>query len=366
MGDRGRAIACRRPHMRACLPLLLLLCAWGASATGEAAAPAMAPATAPTTAKSEEVALEVFSAARVVDPVPPAYPNVARLDGREGWVVLDCVVDESGALTDVTVRGSTGQKEFEDAAVAWMRANRIEPARIGERAVLSSFPYKVTFRLRGEQHGARPAFVRAYRRLQGALEAKDRATAEAELARLEVENLYEDAYFHMARFRFATNWGSAPEQISALKAAIANEKYARYLPRAAFTAAARALFVLQVAQSDFGAALASYELLDPTAQAEPAIASAVAALRILETDARAFQTQGTIDARGFWSTRLLKQRFSIEPTAGVIPEFRLRCERSYLVVKLDPELTYTRNAGAGKCEIEVHGTPGTTFTLEQS
>jgi TonB family protein len=234
--------------MRACLPLLLLLCAWGESATGEAAA----PATVPTTAKNEEAALEVFISAHPVDPTPPRYPFAALLGEREGWVLLDCVVDATGALVDVTVRESTGQREFEVAAIEWMRGNRFEPARMGERRVTSSFPYRVKFIASEAQRGARLSFVRRYRRFEDAIEARDRAAAEAELAGLDIINLYEEAFFRMAQYSHATLWGSERAQVAALRAAIANQDHGGYLPRETFNDATRALFELELAQSDTG------------------------------------------------------------------------------------------------------------------
>jgi TonB family protein len=348
--------------MRACLPLLLLLCAWGESATGEAAA----PATVPTTAKNEEAALEVFISAHPVDPTPPRYPFAALLGEREGWVLLDCVVDATGALVDVTVRESTGQREFEVAAIEWMRGNRFEPARMGERRVTSSFPYRVKFIASEAQRGARLSFVRRYRRFEDAIEARDRAAAEAELAGLDIINLYEEAFFRMAQYSHATLWGSERAQVAALRAAIANQDHGGYLPRETFNDATRALFELELAQSDYGAALVTHALLNPATKAVPAIANAAATLRTLATDTRAFRTEGEIEARGYWSTHLLKHRFSITPGTGVVSEFRLRCERSYVIVKLDPELEYTRSPSAGTCAISIHGTPGSTFTLEQS
>ena len=333
-----------------------------------AQAPARQAATAvppPPAAAESPVRVEVFQAARLVDPVPPPYPASARRNAREGWVLLDCVVDASGALTHVAVRDSSGQPEFETAALAWMSTNRIEPARLGDQPVESALPYKATFRMHGEEPGARLSFTRRYREFQDAIARKDRAAADAALAQLDVQNLYEDAFRNMAHYFHATQWGDERAQVRALRGAIAHERHARYLPERLFAAATRQLFLLLLRQSDYGAALAIHALLDKTTQADPAIASAMARLNALAAEPTPFRVQGEVDARGFWSTRLLTSRFRIEPTTGQLTQFRLHCERRHVFMPLDPSLVYTRAPGAGNCDILVLGSVGATFALVQ-
>ncbi len=341
---------------------LLVLAAWLALPV---ASEGLVPEPPSPDADAQQVPLEVFTSARVLERAPLRYPGSARRSAREGWVALNCVVAADGTLSEVSVHDSTGQPEFETAAMEWMRANRLEPARSGTRAVDSTFRYKVTFVMANEERGARLSFVRTFRRLMAALQVKDRAVADAELAALDVQNLYEDAYHHLARYHYATIWGDERTRVLALRAAIANEKHGRYLPRADFMSAARALFVANVRASDFGSALAAYELLDAEAQADPMVAKAAAEVRALATDGRAFTTEGVVSERGFWATRLLKAHFTIAPRQGEVTDFRLYCERKFVFLKLQPEMQYTRSTDHGNCDIEIVGTPGASFALTQ-
>ena len=71
---------------------------------------------------------------------------VGYRDGREGVVVLEVEVDESGRAAAVTVAESAGP-EFDDAAVAAVKASIFEPARIGDIPVRVRIRIPVTFRL---------------------------------------------------------------------------------------------------------------------------------------------------------------------------------------------------------------------------
>lgn len=76
----------------------------------------------------------------------PVYPESMRRDGREGVVVLEVEVDETGRAAAVTVAESAGA-EFDAAAVAAVKASVFDPARIGDTPVRVRIRIPVTFRL---------------------------------------------------------------------------------------------------------------------------------------------------------------------------------------------------------------------------
>ena len=77
---------------------------------------------------------------------PPRYPELARQRGWEGDVLLRLTIDETGMVTDVTVKRSSGYELLDAAAVRAVRLWRAEPARRFGRAVKTVEYLPVQFR----------------------------------------------------------------------------------------------------------------------------------------------------------------------------------------------------------------------------
>lgn len=80
--------------------------------------------------------------------VEPEYPVMMRLANREGTVVLEVEVDETGQLVGVKRLKSAGP-EFDASAEAAIRASTFEPAMIGTTPVRAKVQVHVPFRLTG-------------------------------------------------------------------------------------------------------------------------------------------------------------------------------------------------------------------------
>ena len=61
----------------------------------------------------------------------PEYPPLARRRGLEGSVVLEVLVDEQGAVSELTVQRSSGHRLLDDAALKSVKTWRFEPGRRG-------------------------------------------------------------------------------------------------------------------------------------------------------------------------------------------------------------------------------------------
>ena len=104
-------------------------------ATLEAAVPASEPAAPPP-----------LIPARKISVVAPVYPEVARQAGEEGTVVVEAVVDATGAVAGTAVvRGRS--PELDAAARAALEKWRFEPARRGGVTVESSVRVRIKFAL---------------------------------------------------------------------------------------------------------------------------------------------------------------------------------------------------------------------------
>jgi len=87
--------------------------------------------------------LDVFPQASTTP--QPAYPEQASAEGVRGEVTLLVLVDEAGAVHEVSVVEAQPEGYFEEAAVAAFQRARFEPARKDGRAVRSRILVKVSF-----------------------------------------------------------------------------------------------------------------------------------------------------------------------------------------------------------------------------
>jgi protein TonB len=81
---------------------------------------------------------------------PPAYPLRARRSGEQGEVLLDVHVDESGRVTEIVLKRSSGSGMLDRAAISAVRDWRFQPATIGGEPVADWYrDWRWVFRLAG-------------------------------------------------------------------------------------------------------------------------------------------------------------------------------------------------------------------------
>ena len=133
--------------------------------------------------------VEVFHAPRIIRGTPPRYPTSEKAGGKEGWVGLTMMIDPKGKPYEVTVIDSSGNAAFEQAAIKGADQIVFRPAMRGETPVDGSFTAKVTFWQSQPAKGASHDFVTAYKQLTHAIDTADQAQADAQLSKLQVQNL---------------------------------------------------------------------------------------------------------------------------------------------------------------------------------
>lgn len=315
----------------------------------------------------EPVAVEVFKSPRSKRVEPPKYPREERSQGRDGWVALNFMVDPQGKPYEITVIESTGNKRLERAAVAAAEDWEFEPATLDGTAIDAGLTMKVHFVLTGES-SASPDFVKAYRFFSSAIAAQDRARTDAAMAKLKVQNLYEDAFYGLAQYQYARLWGTVDQQTLALKRAIADDDNANYLPPDIFRGTLDMLLRLQIPQKDFAGALRTWHKLEKLATPEIKAhwQEPIRQIMALRSDTSPYSIAGEFSDSPSWTYWLFRHRFHIGITSGRIAEVKLRCDKKYVFFKFDPEVQYTVPKQYGWCGMELVGDPGTKFTLTQS
>lgn len=328
-----------------------------------------APENDPATAAAEPVELEVFQGPLQKDVKPAQYPLSERVKGNEGWVILNFMVSPQGKPYEAFVAGSSGNKAFEQSALKAAEKWTFEPASVGGTPIDAAHAIKVQFFLTEPAKGARPSFVTAYKKLLRAISANDRPAADAELTKLEAENLYEDAFLNLGRYNYYRVWGTLDQQIGALRAAIAGEDTPRYLAKDQFAAALQLLFPLQVSTQDFAGALSTWRRLQKSSIDKEVLAqwkASVDQIEALRNDARSYRVPGKIQNGSSWFYNLFKNRFQVAVRSGRLSEIKLRCDKKYIFFRYEAELQYNVSKKLGNCGMELVGEPGTEFDLIQS
>ena len=72
-----------------------------------------------------------------LNPIEPAYPQIALAGEIGGWVTALLLIDESGRITDVSVVDASPQDVFEESALKALLTTTYSPAEKGGRAVRS-------------------------------------------------------------------------------------------------------------------------------------------------------------------------------------------------------------------------------------
>jgi TonB family protein len=316
----------------------------------------------------ETVDIELFKAPMPLERGRFVYPESELQQGHEGWVQLHLMVDPQGKPYEIAVVDSSGNEMFERAAVKNAKEWTFQPAMLGEQPVDAGYSFKHTFRFTEPSTGANPRFVRAYKRLLKAIDAADRAGADAELAKLEVKNLYEDAYINVARYQYHLKWGTEAQQLADLERAVAREDTPLYLPKDLFIVAVRALLTLQVRAKDFANAIKTWETLQKSAPEEnlDKFKQAMAQVEALRTNDASYSVDAEIDKGTSWFYMLFKNRFQIAVSSGKLAEIKLRCDKQYVFFRYEPDVQYRVSDRYGSCGLELVGDPGTKFSLIQS
>jgi TonB family protein len=323
----------------------------------------------PPQATAVPVELEVFRAPTIKSTPLPKFPESERQNGREGWVIVNMMIDPKGKPYEATVVGSTGNAVFEQIALQAATDNfTFQPATRGGTSIDSSFSIKIFFNLDGVPNEAAPRFVTAYRDVHWAIEKGDRKRADQALAKLKVQNLYEDAFWNVASFGYHRIWGSEAEQLADLDRAVAGESEARYLPNDVFRSVLIAKLKLEIKRQDLGGALDTWKILKPIALKKDVAAfqSVIDQLIAIRNSPTVVRLPGQISGTASWNAKLFKNQFEIAVTAGHVADIKLRCEKQYLLLKYEAGLRYTVSPAAGDCGIELIGDPGTRFDLVQS
>jgi TonB family protein len=325
----------------------------------------------PEAAPKIQLPLEVFRGPRARKANVPAYPTDEGLSGGEGWVNVAFMVDANGKPYEASVVDSTGDKNFESAALKAVQASIFDPATLNGTTVESALETRYLFvsPRNANAPGARSAFVTQYLAFVAALKANDQAAAQAAMAKMQITNLYEDAFFGQATALYNQKWGDEPGELKGLERALAWEGRSSYLPPHQYEAVLAKSLQLQLKLHRFGEALETWDRMQKSHLDQAALAATrpvIDKLQRLRTDDTEYDVAGTLSDTGSWNLRLFKRHFRIDVSDGVVEQIKLRCDKGYVFFAFDRALVYDVASKHGNCFMELEGSPGARFTLFQS
>src|SRR5690606_654901 len=143
-----------------------------------------APMLAQEEAAGEQQAVELYQGPRVVAPATPEYPAGAAMERKEGWVMLNFMVDPEGHPYEIRVIERAGDESFVSAARRALERSEFGPARLGDQTVDGSASLTYRFVMEDGAAGASSRFASRYRRFVRALEERSEADAAEQLTRL--------------------------------------------------------------------------------------------------------------------------------------------------------------------------------------
>ncbi len=318
---------------------------------------------------AEPVAVKTFVPPKRVFAEAPEYPRISQRRGHEGWVQLSYMINPEGKPYDITVVDSSDNHRFEDAAIKAAAQWRYDPAELDGQAIDAGTSGMITFELSGGAVGATSAFITNYRSVGRHVKSGDRQKAEKALARLENQkkDLYEEAYYQLARYTVALAWGNEREQYTALRKATARDGKRGFLPDELLTQMLIQTLRLELKLNLVTQARVTANILKERELAENVkkmVENIHAQTQAIKESGKPFLVNASIDGTNRAVYRLTHPTFSLLNVEGDIAELRLHCQKGYVGFAFDPELSYSVEPDWGWCNLSVIGSPDTEFVIK--
>lgn len=310
-----------------------------------------------------------------IEKTPPKYPRRALASGREGWVILSFVVTTDGRVKEPVVEDSSGIRDFEKAALKVVKKWEYKPATYNSMPVEQCHTkHRITFSV-DDSTGARDFFVRGFREAGELLDNSDPEGAQDILTGLmekEGLNLYETARAWLLQAAIADARNDDVEKLrSYYRAGVSNGQWIEPEVQAQIL---RAIFIMEVGNGDYAAAMKAYEQLAAMPAYAPEdlveIENAAAEIQAQVASSATLSTPGLIERHGsgkdadpIWYYSPLRRTIAFDQIDGKASDFELRCDWRHYRDQVDPEQVWRIPESWGDCLIIVFGKEGTRFKL---
>ena len=367
---------------KSCAPWLLstFLIATSHANPAQGAIPAEiaeAPSSQPSQLSQKHADEPVVAIRRYLPAVPqkkrnPRYPVSASRQGKEGWVVLNYMVDPEGNTYEIEATAYAGDRSFVNAAKRAAERYQYEPAHVDGKPIHSGAATRITFRLSEGQVGARPAFIRRYRAFSSQVE--NGATTEqldeafSALVEIGVSYLYEDAYLALARSAYANHLEDHVSAYRNLAHALRYQDDLKVFKTNQFKELQRQLFWGQVKTASLAEALETWNVMETDAhkiENFERFQKTITYIKGMQARGEDFSATGTVYDHYRYSRKLLASAFSFTDVDGDLAESKLYCDQGFLGFAIEPNVRYNIRDDYQNCTLVVIGDPDTTFTVTE-
>jgi TonB family protein len=317
------------------------------------------------------VPIETFTPPKRETAKVPSYPRARQARGQEGWVRMNFMIDPTGKPYDITVVSSSNDAAFETKAVSSVEQWMYRPAMLDGKPIDAGTEVMITFELEGGKPGASARFVKRYKRFMKSIGENDLQRAKTQLTELEEmsRNLYEEAYFHLARFNYYQNTNAGVGELyDAIIRAAAMDQNRGFLPENLLTSVLSTKLSLELKQNKLADAQATATVLQAREVSEKQAAyltSVTDRISQIKASNKAFAINDVLRGDNNGVQSLLHNQFALTNVAGDIAELRLHCDRGYIGFIFDPDITYRVRDDWQECKLILIGNPQTTYTLVQ-
>lgn len=189
----------------------------------------------------------------------PEFPNSEFQRGTEGWVVLDYSVGRGGVVEYIHIRDSSGNGNFDDAAVAAVENWRYEPGEERELSVLLGFvrgsdktPISKQFHSLNQEANE----LIDEGELERASEVLAKARADDDLS------LTDQSYSYLTEGRIVGERGNRAQQLELYRRAMMGN--GRWLAYENYLEVLHSTIILELDQGDIASAVRDYDVLAST------------------------------------------------------------------------------------------------------
>lgn len=312
--------------------------------------------------------------ARRVDTVTPEYPLSMRKQGEEGWVITSFVVNTDGTVGNALVEDSSGQADFERAALKAIAQQRFNPATVDGKPVEQCVTRVMYMFAIDGNLGARKKFRDQFRVVRDALAGPDQDAALkalTEMRKADGWNNYERSRLELLRYEFCEKQGNTTCVLDSLLRAATND--GAFLEKNLYRQVLEATAAAQIKLELFKDAISTIEKRskrNPPLPADHPLTKAASQVRDLAASQDLLSFAGELQVRSaqhsdtpYWRHQLLRREFAVDPVEGNLDRLEIRCDWRRATDKVSAERTWKIPESWGDCVVYVFGNEGAKVKL---
>ena len=311
--------------------------------------------------------------AKPVKRTAPMYPSSELRKRQQGWVDLNYVVTNDGAVIDPVVEASSGSHAFERAALNTVKRWQYEPALLdGEPVQQCKTKVRISFLLDGAETGVSRRFHRTYRKIVNALDRGEIDSASVDLEdafQLKKLTLGELSWLWTLKVRIAAARGDNDQQLVAVRRALAVPN--DFIPDKLRSGLLTTRAILEVQQSNLAEAVEAYSALKAmdgadTSRLDPVmenIQTMIDSDQLIVSAAEIGSDSNCETCASQWRYTPMRRAIEITDIEGALGNLELRCDWQRFVDVAREGVAWEIPASWGECSVVVHGEEGSTFKL---